>query len=217
MTLPSPAARFISFEGIDGCGKSTLLEQLAKWLGEAGVRYLKTREPGGTRLGEKIRGLLLDPAHGPVGHRTEVLLYTASRAQLVQEVIIPALRQDVWVLADRFSDATLAYQGYGRGIDVEWLRRMQDWATQGLWPHRTILLDCELEIAWQRMSVSRDNPDRIEQEHRDFHRRVREGYLELARNEPERFLVLDGGRPLAKVIEDFQERFWLPLLQGALL
>jgi dTMP kinase len=128
-------ARFVSFEGIDGCGKSTLISQLSKWLDEAGIRYILTREPGGTLLGERIRGLLLDPAHKTMGPHAEVLLYTASRAQLVHEVIHPALREGLWVLTDRYIDATLAYQGYGRGLELDGLRRIQDWATQSLRPH----------------------------------------------------------------------------------
>lgn len=201
------SAKFVTFEGIDGCGKSTLISELASWLDQAGISYLQTREPGGTPLGEKIRGLLLDPVHQTMSRQTEVLLYTASRAQLAAEVILPALKRGVWVLTDRYIDATLAYQGYGRKLDLEPLRRLQHWATQGLVPDRTVLLDCTVDTAVGRMSVRNDKPDRIEMEERSFHERVRAGYLALAESEPERFIVLDAEKPLPEVIADFRAAF----------
>ena len=204
------AARFISFEGIDGCGKSTLMEHLSRWLSDAGIVHLRTREPGGSRLGEKIRELLLDPANKRMDQRTEVLLYTASRAQLVRESILPALERGEWVLTDRYVDATLAYQGFGRGLEIEPLRRLQTWATGGLLPHRTILLDCEVDLAHDRMRGRGEHPDRMELESLAFHRRVRNGYLEIARDDPGRFVVLDAAKPLDQVVADFQTRFWKP-------
>lgn len=200
-------ARFVSFEGIDGCGKSTLLEDLAMSLEENSIPYLKTREPGGTLLGEKVRDVLLDPSFESMNAQAEVLLYSASRAQLVQEIILPGLRQGKWVLADRYIDATLAYQGYGRGLEMESLRRIQHWATGGLWPDLTILLDCDVDIAAKRMKARKGNEDRIEQENRDFHQRVREGYLQLARTAPKRFVVVDGSRALPDVLSSFRETF----------
>ena len=175
MKAKSSPARFISFEGIDGCGKSTLMDCLSRWLQEAGIACIRTREPGGTSLGESVRNLLLDPVFKGMNQRAEVLLYTASRAQLVDEVIRPALKKGMWVLTDRYIDATLAYQGYGRGLDLGPLRRMQDWATGGLWPDRTILLDCDLDVALQRRHGRNTRPDRMEQEAMAFHRRVRDG------------------------------------------
>jgi dTMP kinase len=203
-------ARFISFEGIDGCGKTTLLAQLSAWLEGAGIAHIKTREPGGTVLGERIRDLLLDPSHGSMDQRAEVFLYTASRSQLAQEVIVPALQRGLWVLADRYIDATLAYQGFGRGLDLERLHQIQEWATHGLWPHHTILVDCDVDIALTRLNGRQENPDRMEQEERAFHQRVRDGYLELARSEPLRFLILDGSKDQAAVIGELRKHFWQP-------
>jgi dTMP kinase len=201
------STKFVSFEGIDGCGKSTLLNELAGWLERKSIPFIKTREPGGTRLGEKVREMLLDPSYETMNDRAEVLLYSASRAQLVHEVVGPALRQGMWVLADRYIDATLAYQGFGRGLDLAPLRRIQDWATGGLWPDFTILLDCEVGVAAGRMKAREGTEDRIEQESRRFHERVRVGYLELARSAPERFIVLDANRPLQEVIVNFRVTF----------
>lgn len=199
--------RFISFEGIDGCGKSTLMDCLREWLTTAGIPFITTREPGGTVLGERVRELLLAPGTGTVEQRAEALLYTASRAQLVSEVIRPALDRGHWVVSDRYSDATLAYQGHARGLDVETLRRLQDWATGGLKPHRTVLLDCRVEVALQRLGGRNQAADRIESESILFHRKVREGYLALARLEPERFLVIDAENDLDRVTAEFRERF----------
>ncbi|MCU0573867.1 MAG: dTMP kinase [Syntrophobacteraceae bacterium] len=215
MNIPgNVVGRFISFEGIDGCGKSTLLQHLSRWLNAVGVSHITTREPGGTRLGESIRELLLDPTYHGMSQEAEVLLYSASRAQLVQEVIGPALRDGIWVLADRFSDATLAYQGYGRGLDLDMLLSLQVWATQGLMPHHTILLDCSLETAAGRRKLKTQNPDRIEGEEHAFHERVRQGYLELARRYPERFLALDAEGSLEEVLTELETLFWLPLRSG---
>ena len=207
LSLP---AKFISFEGIDGCGKSTLMDRLADWLTRAGISYIRTREPGGTPIGEKLRQILLDPASSEMSSRAEVLLYSASRAQLTERVIVPAMKKGLWVLVDRFVDATFAYQGYGRGFDLERLKMIQEWTTKGLWPDKTILLDCDIDTAMSRLG-DRDGEDRdrIEQEHRLFHQKVRDGYLELAGKEPGRFLVLNGSRPLEEVIEEFYKRFWL--------
>ena len=201
------SAKFVSFEGIDGCGKSTLLTELAGWLREKSIPFIKTREPGGTRLGEKIREVLLDPSFETMNEQAEVLLYSASRAQLVHEVVQPALRQGMWVLADRYIDATLAYQGYGRGLELAPLRRIQDWATGGLQPDFTILLDCEIEVASSRMKARAATGDRIEQESRRFHERVRGGYLELARAAPKRLIVINANGPLQEVITNFRVAF----------
>jgi dTMP kinase len=205
---------FISFEGIDGAGKTTLLSTLEAWLKAERISHVVTREPGGTRLGEKVRALLLDPDHKGMNDRAELLLYTASRAQLVQDVIRPALKDGQWVLADRFIDATLAYQGYGRGLDLAMLRSIQEWATDGLWPHRTVLVDCDLEIAAGRQRLRPKARDRIESEHRAFHELVRRGYLDLAARDPDRITVLDGAKPLNEVLQDFEATFWIPLLRS---
>jgi dTMP kinase len=199
--------QFVSFEGIDGCGKSTLLDELASWLKEKSIPFIKTREPGGTRLGEKIREILLDPSFETMNEQAEVLLYSASRAQLVHEVIRPALKHGTWVLADRYIDATLAYQGFGRGLELKALRRIQDWTTGGLWPDLTILLDCDIDIASGRMKARKETEDRIEQESRLFHQKVRDGYLHLARSMPKRFVVLDANRALQEVMASFRAAF----------
>ncbi|MCU0586597.1 MAG: dTMP kinase [Syntrophobacteraceae bacterium] len=210
-TLETGQGRFISLEGIDGCGKSTLLQRLSQWMTAAGMAHVTTREPGGTRLGERIRELLLDPAYSGMSQESEVLLYSASRAQLVQEVIRPALGKGLWVLADRFCDATLAYQGFGRGLSLDRLLGLQEWATQGVLPHHTLLLDCSLETAASRRQLKASTPDRIEREAQAFHARVRQGYLELARRDPGRFLVLDAEKPLEEVLADLVSLFRDPL------
>jgi dTMP kinase len=201
------SAKFVTFEGIDGSGKSTLLNELASWLEEQAIPFIRTREPGGTQLGERLREILLDPSFEFMNHRAEVMLYSASRAQLVHEIILPALSHGTWVLADRYADATLAYQGFGRGLELEALRQIQDWGTGGLWPHLTVLLDCNVEVASRRMKGRRAKEDRIEQESRTFHQRVREGYLALARSATERFLVLDGNGELQEVLASFRKSF----------
>lgn len=204
-------AQFVSFEGIDGCGKTTLLDRFSNWLTGASIPYLRVREPGGTAIGEKVRDILLDPASSEMTGRAEVLLYSASRAQLITQVIVPALENGVWVLADRFVDATFAYQGFGRGFDLASLAMIQNWATGGLMPDKTVLLDCDVDLAMSRLS-GRDgaNRDRIEREDASFKRKVRDGYLALARKEPERFLVLDASRPLEEVVEELRKSFWPP-------
>ena len=146
-------AKFISFEGIDGCGKTTLMEHLSLWLEKAGIPFIRTREPGGTKIGEKIRELLLDPASAEMNGRTEVLLYSASRAQLTNEVIVPNIKKGTWVLTDRFVDATFAYQGFARGFDLEKLKAIQEWTTKDVWPDKTILLDCDVTVALGRMGA----------------------------------------------------------------
>lgn len=201
-------AKFISFEGVDGCGKSTLMDHLSRWLEEAGISCIRTREPGGTRIGEKIRELLLDPESAEMSPRAEVLLYSASRAQLIAEVIAPGLARGAWVLTDRFVDATFAYQGYGRGFDLDGLGSIQEWTMGGMWPDKTILLDCGIQTAMQRIGVRNGLKDRIEQENLDFHQKVRDGYLALAKMQPGRFVVLDAERPLEEVISEFRAKFW---------
>jgi len=202
----SPAS-FVSFEGIDGCGKSTLLAHLSAWLEELGVIHIKTREPGGTRLGETLRDVLLDSSFSEMHPWTEILLYAASRAQHVKEVIRPALERGVWVLSDRYADATLAYQGYGRGLDLGRLHRIHEWTTDGLWPDVTVLLDCDVAKAFERRKNRSGASDRVELQNESFHERVRAGYLELAAAAPHRFIVLDGGRPLVEVVQEFRNLF----------
>ena len=187
--------KFITFEGPEGGGKSTHVQELAKQLRAEGRTVLVTREPGGTPLAEKIRTLLRDELDDPPVTRSEVLLFLAARAQVVSQVIRPALARGEWVLCDRFADSTFAYQGYGRGIDVGLLKNFNDFATEGLMPDMTILLDVPLEVSRERLAARQaataTSADRIEQAGTMFHRRLREGFLELARAEPGRFVTID--------------------------
>ncbi len=187
---------FITFEGIEGSGKSTQIALLADFLAAAGTPATVTREPGGTLIGDKIRGILLDPEHKALDPTAELLLYGASRAQHLKEVILPALRAGRVVLCDRFSDATLAYQGYGRGLDREAIRVLDGIVTAGLRPDRTVLLDLDatqgLARATSRNARSGlESEARFENEAAAFHERVRQGYLALAREEPKRFRLVD--------------------------
>ncbi len=189
------SGKFITFEGPEGSGKSTHIRLLADYLRECGLEVTCTREPGGTPTGEAIRTLLQHNGSGeaPVP-RTEVLLFLASRAQHVERLIRPALEQGTWVLCDRFDDSTFAYQGYGRGFDLDELRTANRFATHGLKPDLTVLLDVKPETSRARLRVRQTRTaaalDRIECEADDFHIRLRNGFLELARQEPERFVVL---------------------------
>lgn len=212
---PPRPARFICLEGIDGCGKSTLLGHLGRWLDDAGISHIATREPGATRLGESLRGILLDPAFAGMQPWAEVMLYVAARAEHVARVIRPALDRGDWVLADRFADATLAYQGYARGLDLGRLRLLHQWATGDLWPDCTILADCPVPTARARMSGREGGPDRLERMETAFHERVRSGYLDLAACEPHRFLVLDAGRPLPEVLARLKEAFYRRFVEGS--
>ena len=179
---------FITFEGPEGSGKSTQVRQLAAWLRHRGRRVLMLREPGGTTLGERLRRVLLSPSTGGLSPRTDAFLYMAARAELVETVIRPALARGMVVLCDRFLDSTLAYQGYGSGVDVAALRAMGRVATAGISSRLTFLLDLPPAAGLRRV---RGMKDRIERRAMSFHERVRRGYLALARREPKRFRVLD--------------------------
>jgi len=187
--------RFITFEGGEGCGKSTQVRRLAEHLASKGIEVVLTREPGGTRLAELIRGLLKDEREDPPCDRSELLLFLAARAQLVRNVIEPALASGKWVLSDRFSDSTFAYQGYGRGLPLDVLRLANDFACDGLKPDLTLLLDVRPEVAVARMrrreAATNTSADRIEQAGDGFHSRLRAGFLEMAKAEPERIKVID--------------------------
>lgn len=188
-------APFITFEGIEGSGKTTQVRRLSAYLERKGIPHLVTREPGGTPLADEIRSLLLAPRPEPVFPETELLLYEAARAQHVRGVILPARALGKAVLCDRFSDATVAYQGFSRGIDderIEWLNRF---ASGGLSPDFTLLFDISPEEGIRRVEERGRHRDRIESESREFHRAVREGYLRLAVRFPSRILRLDGSLP----------------------
>ena len=186
---------FITFEGGEGCGKSTQARRLAEALERNGIEVLSTREPGGTVLSEKIRGLLKDETEDPPCDRGELLLFLAARAQLVANVIAPALKAGKWVVSDRFRDSTLAYQGYGRGLPLDFLDQANDFACNSLKSDLTILLDVPPEIAAGRMrareAATGTSADRIELAGGDFHARLRRGFMELAAADSGRVTVID--------------------------
>jgi dTMP kinase len=202
----SERGKLITLEGPEGGGKSTQARLLSEWLGGRGVSTRVVREPGGTPTGELIRGILQHDAAGePLCAESEVLLFAASRAQLVRAVILPALERGTWVLSDRFADSTTAYQGYGRGFDVEEMIRINGFAIGPAIPDRTFLLDVETGVGFERLAqrhVARgEAPDRIECESRSFHERVRAGYREMAARWPDRFRVIDASAPAHRVQE----------------
>jgi len=182
----------ITFEGIDGSGKTTQINALIQRLQEAGMSYRLFREPGGTEIGEKIRDILLDKKNENMLNVTELLLYSASRYQLTVSEIIPALEAGNVVICDRFYDSTTAYQGYGRGIDLDFIYRLNDIATNSVTPDKTFILDIDLEE--HRKRLGKKNLDRLERETLEFHRKVRMGFLKMAEQNPERFIVLDGNQ-----------------------
>jgi len=189
--------KFITLEGVEGTGKTTQCVLLCEYLRRQEIDVVETREPGGTPLGEQVREILLSPGvSAPPSATSELLLFLAARVQLVTEIIVPALDSGKWVVCDRFSDATLAYQGYGRAIDIEAIRKLNETATGGLKPDLTLLLDLDVEIGIRRAVGGKKefsgskNGDRMEMENTEFHRRVREGYLELAEKEPGRIKTI---------------------------
>lgn len=197
--------RFITFEGAEGCGKSTHIRLLAERLRDLGHEVLTTREPGGTPLCETIRGLLqFDEGGESPCPASEVLLFAASRAQLVQTVIRPALERGAWVLCDRFVDSTYAYQGYGRGYDLPSLRSINGFAMGGTTPSLTLLLDAAPETERERLVARGGAADRFEREANEFHDRVRQGFLALASNEPDRFRIIRTDR----TVEETSAAIW---------
>lgn len=190
---------FITFEGTEGSGKTTQISLLADHLASAGRAVTVTREPGGTPIGDQVRKILLDPSNKALHPRAELLLYAASRAQHLSERIFPALEAGSIVLCDRYSDATLAYQGYGRGLDIGTIRTLDQIVSGGMSPHLTFLLDLDAAAGLSRArgrnsSTGLEHEGRFENEDAAFHDRVRRGYLTLARQEPERILVVDASR-----------------------
>jgi dTMP kinase len=200
--------RFITFEGIEGCGKSTQVKLAGSYLSEHRIPFITTEEPGGTPIGRRVREMLLNKApydSAKMHAETELLLFFAARAQHVREVIQPSLKEGRVVLCDRFSDATVAYQGFGRGLDIDLIRLINDFSSDGLKPDFTLLFDLPVEMglkrAMERISSNKGIPaeDRFEREALEFHSRVREGYLSLARNEPDRFRIVDASKDIESV------------------
>ncbi len=201
------AGLFITFEGPEGSGKTTQVNLLAAWLRECGLNVLTTREPGGTRIGDAVRGVLLNPEHTEMLAETEILLFSAARAQLVGEVIRPHLAGGGTVLSDRFADSTLAYQGYGRRLELALLRLITDFATQGLQPDLTIFLDLPVAEGLQRKaSGDAEEWNRMEREVQAFHERVSAGYLALAQADPQRWLVLDARASVASLRDQIRNQ-----------
>ncbi len=201
---------FITFEGPDGSGKSTQIERVAHHLSQLGYQVFCTREPGGTPIGTQIRQVLHDVENTEMSARAEILLYSASRAQLVQQVILPRLAQGQIVLCDRYADSTYAYQGYGRQLDFDMLRLITGFATQKLKPNLTVYLDLKVETGLQRKaaanSAGQGEWNRMDQLEVAFYRRVRNGYLEMAQAEPERWLVVDAANAVEAVSRAICER-----------
>jgi dTMP kinase len=189
---------FISFEGIEGTGKTIQSKLLCEYLIEKGFQAVLTEEPGGTRIGRTIRDILLSIDNTEMTPVTELLLYNASRMQHVQEVILPALKKGIVVITDRFSDSTVAYQGYGRGIELDLINTIERIVTGGLKPDITLLLDLDVTVGLQR-NKGINKEDRIELEDITFHKRVRDGYHSLAAKEPERIHVIDASKSIEHI------------------
>jgi dTMP kinase len=201
---------FITFEGIEGSGKSTQIALLAQYLWARGSPVTLTREPGGTAIGDRVRAILLDPNHKTLDPKAELLLYAAARAQHLQEVILPALKTGGVVLCDRFSDATAAYQGYGRSLDLDMISALDRIVTGGMQPDLTLLLDIDAVDGLDRArgrnrSRGLDNEARFENEEVAFHERVRAGYRALAKQQPGRIRVVDASRPVDFVQADIRK------------
>lgn len=204
---PPGAGLFVSFEGGDGAGKSTQAALLEEWLTGAGREVVRTREPGGTSVGESIRDVVL---HGePVAPRAEALLFAADRAHHVATVVRPALARGAVVLTDRYLDSSVAYQGSARALEPQEIRDLSLWAVEGLLPHLTVLLDVDVAEGHRRRGAVHD---RLESEGAPFHDRVRGGYLRLAADDPGRYLVLDAGLPVLRIQQDVRARLrpWGP-------
>ena len=193
---------FITFEGTEGSGKTTQIGRLVKELSEANYSVQSTREPGGTTVGDQIRSILLNPLNERLFPTSELLLYAASRAQHVREVIVPALKNGKIVISDRFADASVAYQSYGRNLNLTLITQLNRIATDGLVPDLTFLLDLPVEIGLQRASSSRGTLDRIEREKLEFHRRVQTGYLSIAEESPDRIKVVDATQSMDVIYQE---------------
>jgi dTMP kinase len=196
---------FITLEGPEGSGKTSHIPPLAEWLRGQGYRIFTTREPGGTDIGEQIRTVIHDLKNTDMHPRTETLLYQAARAQIVEQVIRPKLAEGYLVISDRFADSTLAYQGYGHRQDLRQIRALIEYATGGLTPDLTFLLDVEVEIGLKRKTKNGEW-NRLDAYDVEFHRRVRAGYLELVKQEPRRWQVIDASQPWQVVQDELRKR-----------
>ena len=195
---------FITLEGPEGSGKSSQLPVLAEWMREQGYHVFTTREPGGTQISDQIRTILHALENTAMHPRTEILLYLASRSQHVEEVILPLLKQGTIVLCDRYADSTLAYQGYGHAVDLTTLKKLLDFSTGGLYPDVTILLDLDVEVGLQRRKQSGGEWNRLDAYALAFHKRVREGYLTLVAQDPQRWRIVNAAQPFDDVQKDLR-------------
>jgi len=195
---------FITLEGPDGSGKSSQIEPLAEYLRQQGCSVITTREPGGTSISNQVRDVLKSMDNKSMHPRTEILLFCAARAQLVEEVICPALEKGMIVLSDRYADSTLAYQGYGHGYDLDFLRSLLNFATGGLWPDLTLYLDVDAETGLNRRKSGGGEWNRLDDYALAFHRRVRQGYVELAAQQPQRWVTVDAGQPMQVVQQELR-------------
>lgn len=194
--------KFITIEGPDGAGKTTQVKKTAQYLGEKGKDVLVTREPGGTALGERLREALLSPnGESPVAE-AEALIYAASRAQLIKNVIGPALSEGTYVVCDRFADSSLAYQGWARGLGIREILEINRWFIKDLWPDLTILLDIDPEISLKRLKRAKD---RMERETMEFHKKVREGFIKVRNMFPERIMLVDASQSPERVFDRIAE------------
>src|SRR5512138_2205996 len=197
---------FITLEGPEGSGKTSQLPPLVEYLREQGYSVFPTREPGGTSIGEQIRAVIHDLKNVEMHPRTETLLYQAARAQIVEEVFKPRLAAGEVVISDRYYDSTIAYQGYGHQQDLDQVRALVKYATAGLTPDLTILLDVDVETGLKRKTANGSEWNRLDAYTLDFHRRVRQGYLEMVKAEPQRWVVIDAGREWRRVQEDLRQQ-----------
>ena len=196
----------VSLEGPEGAGKTSVLEGLLPNLKEKGIEVLTTREPGGILIGEKIREVILDPSHTQMDAKTELLLYIASRRQHLVEKVLPALEAGKMVIMDRFIDSSVAYQGYGRGLDIDAINWLNQFATDGLKPDLTLYFDIEVEEGLERIAANSDREiNRLDMEGLDLHRKVRQGYLSLLEKEADRIVKIDASLPLDQVIANTQQ------------
>lgn len=193
---------FVSFEGPDGAGKNTVLKEVLNQIGsELKTQYLVTREPGGSKIAEKIRDIILDPANDKMDNKTEALLYAASRSQHVEEIIRPALKEGKVVFSDRYVDSSLAYQGAGRDLGIQEVKQINDFATDKLDPDLTFFLDLDPEVGLKRIEKLRPGQeDRLEQENLAFHKKVYAGFLKVKETYPERFVTVDATQPIDQVV-----------------
>ena len=207
MSISEPrTGLFIAFEGGDGAGKSTQAALLTQSLQDAGRTVVRTREPGGTPVGEKLRSLVLDHGHGQIDARTEALIFAASRAAHVEQVILPALGRGDVVVCDRYIDSSVAYQGAGRNLGTDEVRSINEWATGGLAPDLTVLLDVDPEAGRSRRTAADTAEDRLESEPDSFHGSIRSAFLALAEDSPGRYLVLDAAAPVPELAQKILAR-----------